>query len=324
MDNNNYVEIVFEETGGVILTPPTAGAQYSSESNLSTFVFTLNNYSEREFKAIKKWLDKRGAKWIIGKEMSKTGTPHLQGYIEIKATRFKTVQEGLLNKAAIYRRKGTAYEAWIYCTKEGDYETNFEPPESYTEKRKLSKEEVKAEKLEARKAQWLEIYYKDVQWHPWQRWFMDEFIEQCKPNYVNWIYDRTGQIGKSFLQTYLFCTRGWVTISGLKAEGVLHSVAEASDYLELECVMMYDIPRSSLGYINYGMLEMCMNGTFCDSKYEGKQTLLPPLRKIVVFANEAPDYNQMSKARWKNVWEICSNGIPEKREPVVVVVEKRF
>lgn len=84
---------------------------------LRNFVFTINNPEGDEVQALYE-----KAEYIIwGKEVGEEGTPHLQGYCELKnRTRFSTIKN-LIPRAYIDRRKGTAKEASDYCKKDGDY-----------------------------------------------------------------------------------------------------------------------------------------------------------------------------------------------------------
>lgn len=83
------------------------------------WVYTLNNYSEEEYKTLQEY----DAIWhIIGKEVGKSGTPHLQGHIILeKETRFNTVRKMLFNKAHVERQRGRNEEAAAYCRKDGKY-----------------------------------------------------------------------------------------------------------------------------------------------------------------------------------------------------------
>lgn len=62
-------------------------------------------------------------------------------------------------------------------------------------------------------------------------------------------------------------------------------------------LIICDIPRSSRGFINYGVLEQIKNGVIYSGKYEGGQLFLPKLH-LLVFSNDMPDIDEMSKDRW--------------------------
>lgn len=90
--------------------------------NMNTFnwCFTLNNWTEEEYRAIQaidcKYL-------IIGKEVGKEeGTPHLQGYIKFeKRKRFKAVKGCFPNRTHLEPANGNSKQNIEYCSKDGDY-----------------------------------------------------------------------------------------------------------------------------------------------------------------------------------------------------------
>lgn len=83
------------------------------------FVFTINNPTADAMDKLKP-----ESKYLVyGEEIAPTtGTPHLQGYCELKKrTRFAKLKS-LIPTAHIEKRKGTAKEAADYCKKEGKYQ----------------------------------------------------------------------------------------------------------------------------------------------------------------------------------------------------------
>jgi hypothetical protein len=87
--------------------------------------FTLNNYTDAEEKAIEEYVAEEEplVNYIIyGREVGDNGTPHLQGYLELRRKRrLSSVKKlpGLL-RAHLERRRGTATEAATYCRKDGN------------------------------------------------------------------------------------------------------------------------------------------------------------------------------------------------------------
>lgn len=84
--------------------------------------FTLNNYTEAEVCVIKDYDFKY---LIFGKEIGKKGTPHLQGYFELKVKMrlggVKTVPG--MARAHLEPAGGSSHENDDYCEKDGDYFT---------------------------------------------------------------------------------------------------------------------------------------------------------------------------------------------------------
>lgn len=62
-------------------------------------------------------------------------------------------------------------------------------------------------------------------------------------------------------------------------------------------IIIYDIPRTQLEYVNYDALEKLKNGMAMSGKYEGGMILMPHPH-VVVFANQPPDESKLSSDRW--------------------------
>lgn len=89
------------------------------------FVFTHNNYSDEDLTF---WQNYESMYIIIGKEVASTGTPHLQGYVElIKRKTFKKIIDEIPQGVHIEPRRGTQKQAIDYCKKEDDYIEVGEP-----------------------------------------------------------------------------------------------------------------------------------------------------------------------------------------------------
>lgn len=82
------------------------------------YCFTYNNYTDATIKQIND--NQLMYKYLIyGKEIApNTGTPHLQGYIELyKTMRLKSIKKIIGSGVHLERRKGTQKEAIDYCKK---------------------------------------------------------------------------------------------------------------------------------------------------------------------------------------------------------------
>lgn len=97
-----------------------------SNIQFRNFCFTLNNYTDDEVTQIKE-SDKY--QYIIwGKEVGANGTPHLQGYCELR----RRARTGAISRYPGFRRchiearRGTQLQAIEYCQKDGDWEEHGE------------------------------------------------------------------------------------------------------------------------------------------------------------------------------------------------------
>lgn len=86
------------------------------------FVFTLNNYTELELLALTNLFPGTFSYIILGKEVGESGTPHIQGYAELKFRKTFKSLKALIPRAHIEPRRGSQQEAIDYCKKEGVYE----------------------------------------------------------------------------------------------------------------------------------------------------------------------------------------------------------
>jgi hypothetical protein len=116
---------------------------------------------------------------------------------------------------------------------------------------------------------------------------------------IHWFWEPKGNVGKTTLCKYLVVKHDALMLNGKSAD-MYHMLAK---YPNKRKLVICDIPRSSVGYINYGAIESIKNGLIFSGKYEGAQ-LVFNCPHVIVFANEPPDRSQCSADRW-NVVEIA-------------------
>ncbi len=240
--------------------------------------FTLNNYSEEEYTQLLQ--DFATYKYVIGKEIGEELTPHLQGYVEFGRQLSLKQLKKINNRMHIEKTRGTREQNKIYCKKDGDYVCTF----PLTIKERILRDE-----------------YKDVVWRPFQQTVLDICRSDPDRRTINWIWDEKGNIGKSYLCTYLYLKYDAV-ICGGKRDDVFNQVFNWIDNRDEESpkIVICDIPRASLDYVNYSLLEKLKDGLFYSGKYEGGVCLLEPLH-IICMANEEPMTGMVSEDRWNVV-----------------------
>jgi len=86
------------------------------------YCLTLNNPTEDEIEAVKVLESNNLKRAVFGYEVGESGTPHLQGFIHMKnAMTYSAVKKMLASdRYHIEAAKGTDYEAWTYCLKDGE------------------------------------------------------------------------------------------------------------------------------------------------------------------------------------------------------------
>lgn len=89
-------------------------------SRSKNWCFTVNNYTEEDVAAIEKLIESSDYV-IVGKEQGEQGTPHLQGYVQLKKkTRLGGLKK-ILPRAHLQVARGSAEDNRKYCSKEGDF-----------------------------------------------------------------------------------------------------------------------------------------------------------------------------------------------------------
>lgn len=91
--------------------------------------FTLNNWSEDEYKVIVNFIKHDCKYGIVGKEIAPaTGTPHLQGFFNIKKPmRFNALKKLINNSIHLEKAAGSDEDNKKYCSKTGDFFEAGEP-----------------------------------------------------------------------------------------------------------------------------------------------------------------------------------------------------
>lgn len=94
-------------------------------TQLRNFMFTCNNWTQDDVEKIKKFREEQDTQFIVyGREKGeKKGTPHLQGYVELKKRLIFDKVTKYFTGFHIERRRGSQSQAIAYCQKEGDFDT---------------------------------------------------------------------------------------------------------------------------------------------------------------------------------------------------------
>lgn len=92
------------------------------ESPRKQWVFTLNNYSDPEFRSIKAQLEASASYAIVGQEVAPSGTSHLQGYVSFKRKlRFAQVKDYIGDRAYVDVARGSPKKNREYCSKDNRF-----------------------------------------------------------------------------------------------------------------------------------------------------------------------------------------------------------
>lgn len=267
--------------GNTSSSPPDKKKRPSGAYN---WLFTWNNYPENWMALLAPALEQN--EWIIGEEIGKKGTPHLQGYIEFKSKvrpigYKKTPIEIHWGDENGKPARGGRLANVKYCSKDGKFQGTLKPP------RELVK--MTYDKL-----------------RDWQKEIADNFLKPEDPLFgrkIYWYWEKNGNVGKSVLCKYFVDCCNAIILSGSAADmkyGVSSFVSEHNEGPE---IVVMDIPRVQ-DHISIKGIEEIKNGCFFSSKYESGMCRYN-CPHVIIFANVPPEIESMSSDRWiiKNIDE---------------------
>lgn len=234
------------------------------------WTFTLNNFTNEEFEVLKNEICLHCLDYRVQEEIGESGTPHLQGYIQAK----KRIRpfETFSNKKIHWEKARSPTHAREYCCKEdsatGNYILDTTEP--------------------------LDLIKPD---RPWQSDIMRLISE--KPDYrsIYWYWDSYGNTGKSAFTKYLCATKDALCVSG-KSNDCKYAIVQYKEWKKkYPSIIIFDIPRTNIDYLNYEAIESIKNGCFFSGKYECTQVIMN-CPHVIIFANSPPQEYKLSADRW--------------------------
>lgn len=307
------------------------------------WTFTKNNHGTTK-EALKEWVesikeDKKVGYFVAGFEVApQTGTLHLQGYVEWTVRRkLSTIKnllkDTLLDGAHWEKSKGTAEQNLSYCSKEDEDPVLVGSPQATQGQRmdvasllervqagdsdlelaaayphahaRFSKycEMMRAKYRAAAARKEREEEYEGAVLRTWQAQVL-QALETQNRRKVAWVWEATGETGKSWMAMYLLVKKkGFLTTGGaLKDQIYAFKNAGTPEWV------IVDLTRGQEDKAPYRFLEQAKNGFMMNTKYEAQELYFRPC-KVIVFANFEPDRTKMSEDRW-DVHHIAQTGQP--------------
>jgi len=264
---------------GKIVLDSSSSSVVEGNSNSSTtkqiapskrWLFVLNNWTEEEYSSIVLISKKYCSLIIIGDEVGEQGTPHLQGYFELK-DKARPISVFQNKRIHFIKCKGTRDDNIKYCSKE---------------KVKYSYGVPKPLKI-------------ITELRPFQQRIIDIISEEPDDRVINWFWDEDGNIGKTSLLKYCIVHHNALPCIGGKFSDIMNLIF--NNDMDMCSVVMFNIPRANKGCVSYASLEAIKDGLIVNTKYEtGHKIFNPP--HIIVFANFPPSCEEeLSADRWKVV-----------------------
>jgi len=248
---------------------------------------TINNWTAEKLDQMDQILKTHPKilKAVVGQEVGECGTPHLQCYI-VFDRRIRPRASGIFEelgtcihwgdaKGKPCKKKMPDAVGINYCSKDGKFVCY---------------------RCTVPKAVSLVTY--DLL-RPEQKTIADRYKTPENPLFgreIHWYWEAKGGWGKSVLCKYMVDQMNALVVSGKTADifcGIQKRIEDGQDIP----IVILDVPRTSMDYINYQAIEKVKDGCFFSGKYESGMVRFDSPH-LVVFANQAPNMDQMSKDRW--------------------------
>lgn len=210
--------------------------------------------------------------YILGKEMSGTGTPHIQGQISFKK---KVRPKKSFPDSIHWEKTKKVSNAIDYCSKENDYIIK-----GYT----------------------LPFCQKIEKLYIWQEALCNIVREKPDDRKIHWVWEPRGCAGKTTFQKYLYGNFPKVVVLSGKGDNMLNGIVEYQKKCgHLPEIVLINIPRC-VEKVSWNGIESIKDMFFYSGKYEGGM-VCGACPHVVIFANTEPPYEVLSQDRW-DVYEI--------------------
>lgn len=286
------------------------------------WVFTLNNYNAADEDRLSMLYETGSIKYLVfGREVGNTGTRHLQGFVQWKEKQsLRQCKERIGQRAHLEIARGTPREAASYCKKDGEFVEFGEEPRGQGRRSDLDEFREWCEQLTARPPTheiirrfpglWMRsgarildvvdsflpripLVAEETQLRPWQATLLEEFSGEVNDREIIFYVDSDGNKGKSFFCRYLLTKRDDVQVLRV---GKRDDLAHAID--PLKSIFVFDVQRSEMQFLQYSVLEMLKDRMIFSPKYHSLTKILSKTPFVVVFSNEDPDMEKLSRDRY--------------------------
>lgn len=288
----------------------------TTKTSLKRVAFTHNNYTQEIFDKYANYIEKNCVFGVLGKETGESGTPHIQGYFNLKTPRqFSTLKKAF---PTAHLEKAIADDSTnlAYCTKADTTAYKFGEPQTQGKRNDLSAlEEIKAEirsgvtkfqlmdqysKAYSKHQRFIESYIQEFanakmdkevieNFRPWQQSLINTLQQPADDRHIIWVYDPDGGIGKTRLSRWLCDNMDAFYTNGGRSIDITYSYNH-------QPIVIFDFVRESENFISYATIEQLKNGILSSNKY---QSCLKRFKSphVVVFANFEPSEGKFSRDR---------------------------
>jgi len=301
-------------------TPPAPTPNHPAKH----WAFTLNNYTEEQFNGLGLTSDPPTdrAYLIVGKEVSPSGTPHLQGHLSFtrRLRRNQAIAHlGFQAHLTVARNIKNSIE---YCKKSGNFlqhgvspvdasvsgkRTDLESFMSTVESGVLCKRALRKihPDVMAKYPRFASDFIADNRSVPipeehdlfyWQSKLLEIFSGEVDKRIIFFVIDEEGKGGKSWFADYV--EKYFENKKKVQVMKPGKTADMAYEYCEDTEILILDCPRSKQGdFIQYDFLENIKDGRLFSPKYESRMKRFKPPH-VALFMNTAPDMDKLSVDRY--------------------------
>lgn len=297
---------------------------------------TLNNYTDEELKEIQDFIEGFCIKGVIGKEKGEEGTPHLQCAFVLKDRQRLAFLKEKIPRGHFEQMKKQWLANYRYCTKEGEIWTYGDCTKPNERGKRTDLVSARA-KIQVHRS-WSAVLQDDelvdtvssrLPWakqvfanrprehiavyelREWQRALMQTLQNVPDSRKINWILDRVGNHGKTWMTKLL--------VRNFGAHEMPNKAAEAYYLYQGQRIVIWDLARTVEERVPYEAIEKIKNAMCVSTKYEPEQKDFDPPH-VIVFANFPPDYKAWSQDRY-DVTEIGLEPPPLTRQNAMIMNE---
>lgn len=277
--------------------------------------FTLNNWTSEEKQSIIQLIPDQIKYVMFSEEVAPTtGTPHLQGYLQLVKKNKMSAVSKLIPRARLETAKGTPSQNRSYIGKSNPVQefgnsittgdrSDIEALKDTVKSGVLSLKRLREEHSEvcAKYPRFVTEYISDnipppsLEAHPLRDWQATLNLDLNRPpedRKVIFIVDYSGNKGKTWFAKY-YCSlhENAQILDCTKKQDMAYSLNQQVRVVFVNCV------RKTTEFLQYGFLEAVKDGLVFSPKYESHMKILGPCH-VVVLMNQDPDMDALSKDRY--------------------------
>lgn len=295
-----------------------------STSRSRGWCFTVNNYTDGQIDMLNSIPVDSFHYLCFGKEIAPTtGTPHLQGYVRFSSIKSFVAVRRVIPFGHFIAARGTPRQNREYCSKGGDFTERGVVPVGQGKRTDIDSAIQWGDDFLAQhgraptELEWARSHPKvhatqhgivatfslrapapdlrSGEFRPWQLNLYSIFEQPANDRVIYFYVDFEGGKGKTWFQQYMVThhfERTQVLSIG-KRDDLAYIIDPSKD------IFLFNVPRGSMEYLQYTILEQLKDRMVFSTKYRGLTKFLPKTPHVVVFSNENPDYNRLSGDRYQ-------------------------